>query len=406
MTYSTKTAKAGLLGLAALGLAAGAAQAQSLVVDGSLCVGFDCPATPAFGSDTIRMQENNLRLHFEDTSTAAGFPRNDWRLYANDNANGGSSYFGVEDATAGRFVFRVFAGARSNALTIDSQGDLGLGTATPATDIDIKTGDTPAVRLQQDGTSGFSPQTWDVAGNEAGFFIRDVTSGSTLPFRILTGGAPSQSLVIDGNGDVGIGAGTSPDEALHVVRTNGTAKVLVEEDSGTTAARGLLELRNNGTTFMTLADESAGGETWNIQSNSGEFRFTNATGPGVELAMTISGDMTISGSLTQNSDKHAKMAIVPVDPDEILQKVADLPVSSWMYKDNADLGIRHMGPMAQDFHAAFGLGASDKGISSLDTSGVALAAIKALEAQNAALKAELAAVRTRLDRVESDTARD
>ena len=88
-------------------------------------------------------------------------------------------------------------------------------------------------------------------------------------------------------------------------------------------------MSNNGTTFFTLADESAGGETWNIQSNSGEFRFTNATGPGIELAMTTAGDMTISGSLTQNSDKNAKMAIVPVNPDEILQKVAELPVSSW-----------------------------------------------------------------------------
>ena len=156
-------------------------------IDGSLCVGNDCVASPAFGFDTVILRENNLRLFFDDTSTAASFPPNDWRLTANDSSNGGASHFSIEDATAGRFVFRVFAGARSNALVVDAQGDLGLGTSTPAVDIDIKTGNTPTVRLQQDGTSGFTPQTWDMAGNEAGFFIRDATGGSQLPFRIIPG---------------------------------------------------------------------------------------------------------------------------------------------------------------------------------------------------------------------------
>jgi len=87
--------------------------------------------------------------------------------------------------------------------------------------------------------------------------------------------------------------------------------------------------------------------------------------------------MTIGGTLTENSDKIAKMAIEPVDEAAILDKVAALPVSAWSYKDDAP-GIRHIGPMAQDFHAAFGLGHTDKGIATLDTSGVALASIKAL----------------------------
>jgi hypothetical protein len=39
---------------------------------------------------------------------------------------------------------------------------------------------------------------------------------------------------------------------------------------------------------------------------------------------------------------------------------------------------RYIGPMAQDFHAAFGLGYDDKHISTLDTDGVTLSAIKGL----------------------------
>lgn len=46
-------------------------------IDGSLCVGNDCVSSESFGFDTVRLKENNLRIHFEDTSTAAAFPPND-----------------------------------------------------------------------------------------------------------------------------------------------------------------------------------------------------------------------------------------------------------------------------------------------------------------------------------------
>ncbi|MBK9137636.1 MAG: tail fiber domain-containing protein [Verrucomicrobia bacterium] len=99
------------------------------------------------------------------------------------------------------------------------------------------------------------------------------------------------------------------------------------------------------------------------------------------------------------SDRNAKEYFEPVDPAEILEKVAALPVSQWNFKDDA--GARHIGPMAQDFHAAFGLGADDRHIATVDADGVALAAIQGLnqkleersrklEAENAALRGELA----------------
>lgn len=60
-------------------------------------------------------------------------------------------------------------------------------------------GDSPTLRLEQDGSSGFTPQTWDIAGNEANLFIRDVTNGSKLPFRIRPN-APTDSLDITTDG--------------------------------------------------------------------------------------------------------------------------------------------------------------------------------------------------------------
>jgi hypothetical protein len=66
-----------------------------------------------------------------------------------------------------------------------------------------------------------------------------------------------------------------------------------------------------------------------------------------------------------------------VDPDAILERIASMPISEWSYNDQ-EPGVRHIGPMAQDFHGAFGTGSSDKCIPTVDENGVALAAIQAL----------------------------
>lgn len=67
--------------------------------------------------------------------------------------------------------------------------------------------------------------------------------------------------------------------------------------------------------------------------------------------------------------------------------VQELDLTEWSYADTP--GVRHLGPTAQEFHAAFGLGVDDTGIASLDTSGVALASIQALAAENKALQAQM-----------------
>ena len=73
--------------------------------------------------------------------------------------------------------------ARANALYIEADGDIGIGTKDPVVDVHILSGNTPTLRLEQDGSSGFAAQTYDIAANEANFFIRDVTNGSKLVFK-------------------------------------------------------------------------------------------------------------------------------------------------------------------------------------------------------------------------------
>ncbi|HEX2164038.1 MAG TPA: hypothetical protein VHM02_08825, partial [Thermoanaerobaculia bacterium] len=189
---------------------------DDLIVQGSACVGFDCVNNEAFSFDTIRLKENNLRIKFEDTSVGT-FPTNDWQLTANDSASGGASKFSIEDVTGARVPFTIRAGASTNSVFVDSTGRVGFRTSTPVLDLHVNTSNTPAIRLEQNNTGGFTAQTWDVAGNEANFFVRDVTGGSRLPFRIRPG-APTSSIDISADGDVGIGT-ASPDVELHILAT-------------------------------------------------------------------------------------------------------------------------------------------------------------------------------------------
>src|SRR5262245_54118892 len=84
---------------------------DDVIVQGSNCVGLDCVINESFGFDTLRLRENNLRIKFDDTSTGAGFPANDWALQASETPNGGASRFMLVDDTAARAPFSVFAGA-------------------------------------------------------------------------------------------------------------------------------------------------------------------------------------------------------------------------------------------------------------------------------------------------------
>jgi hypothetical protein len=120
---------------------------------------------------------------------------------------------------------------------------------------------------------------------------------------------------------------------------------------------------------------------------------------------TLTAGVTLlAGDSTWNavSDRNAKTNFQPVDPLDILNKLAALPLTTWNYKTRQD--IRHIGVMAQDFWAAFGgLGADDKHISTVDADGVAFAAIQglyrkiqAVEAENAALRNKNAELENRL----------
>ena len=169
-----------------------------------------------------------------------------------------------------------------------------------------------------------------------------------------------------------------------------------------TSGFGILAHSGSGTSIFASSDTGYGirGQSKNTYAVIGE---DSGSGVGVYgysatgYAGSFQGPVTATSYAT-SSDRNVKTHIRPVDGQEILARVDRLPVDSWVFKN--DLEKKHVGPMAQDFHAAFGLdGEDDKHINLTDIAGVSLVAIKELsselkqkDAQIASLKQQLKAI--------------
>ena len=106
---------------------------------------------------------------------------------------------------------------------------------------------------------------------------------------------------------------------------------------------------------------------------------------GVEIAAGGSGWSAVS-------DRNRKENFSDLDGEDVLRRLKSVPVSSWNYKTQ-DKSIRHIGPMAQDLFAAFGVGESDKMINSIDIDGVNLAGVRALADRTSRQQQEMDALR-------------
>lgn len=152
---------------------------------------------------------------------------------------------------------------------------------------------------------------------------------------------------------------------------------------------------------------------------------SNASGsyilPGFPLTVGTAGDttngngarVTAGGVWTNGSSRTFKEAFAAIDPEAVLERVIALPIATWRYKGSDP--TRHMGPVAEDFHAAFGLGEDERYIGTIDADGVALAAVQGLnarlereaenlQAENRALRASLSALEARLQALETRNA--
>lgn len=158
-----------------------------------------------------------------------------------------------------------------------------------------------------------------------------------------------------------------------------------------------------------VATNDAGTSTFTLRASNGIYLGTNTGTPsipsGVFIQTSTGAYLTSTGVWTNTSDRELKENFEPVDGEELLDKISNLPVTTWNYRQEAH--VRHLGPMAQDFSAAFNLGDSDKSISTVDEGGVAIAGVKALTERSTKqqetiddLKKENAELKNRLNKVE------
>jgi hypothetical protein len=363
---------------------------DDLIVQGSECVGFDCVNNENFGFDTIRLKENNVRIKFEDTSTGA-FPTNDWQLTANDSASGGANKFSIEDITGAKIPFTITAGAPTNSIFVDSTGRVGFRTSTPVLDLHVATSNTPALRLEQNNSGGFTAQTWDLGANEANFFVRDLTGGSRLPFRIRPG-APTSSIDISAGGQVGIGK-AGADRELQISKA-GALSIGIENTSGGAAStvEWFLQVDNDTNKTFRISREGGGGSVITVDARQ------DANGATFKVDGSVQATNVIF-----SSSRELKNEVGRVDSQEVLARLAALPISKWTLKDD-EKGTEHIGPMAEDFYQAFGVGTDAKHISVTDANGVALSAIQALALMLEQRDRDLAELKARLAELEKKQA--
>ena len=408
---------AGGWGATIAGGVANEATAQSVTVSG----GNDNVATAAASS--IGGGSNNVADG--DASTVAGGEGNQASAYAaavsggarNAASGTSSSVGGGEDNTASGSSTSVGGGQENAASSYGATVAGGLWNAASGERSVIAGG-------EQNASAGYAATIGGGSANTASQSRATVAGG-------FTNTAADQYSSV-GGGDRNVAAGNS---ATVVGGTQGSAtgfaatvsggslncaggryswaggnRAKVRPGSGSgVAGYGCAGLVGTGTTFgdqgsfvwadSTNADfVSTGTNKFEVRATGG-VRFVSDSGgaAGVSLA---SG----SGAWASLSDRSAKADIEAVDPTDALARVLALPIYTWRYKAQ-DSGIRHMGPMAQDFHAAFGLNGNDeKSIATVDPDGVALAAIQGLnarlEAENAALRAQLDALMQRVEALE------
>ena len=269
---------------------------DNTTIGGKLCVGSDCGSTQGYGTETIRIRNDNPRFRFDDSS-ATGSTR-DWTLQTND---ADFEFFLIYDNGADTFPFIIDGGAPSRSIQVRSNGNVGIGSSGSATAaLTLTRGDTPSVRFEQDGSGGQTPQTWDIIANETNFYVRDQTN-NVGPFYIYPGAGNEGALTIAGDGHVGMGT-YSPAAQLHVAGDQGQAQLLIEEVNATANPRTLLNLTNNGRPEIVMANTATDGE-WSFGAGTDFFLKVGTVGStsgAKNKVFTVknNGDAIVFGTLT------------------------------------------------------------------------------------------------------------
>lgn len=358
-------------------------------------------------------------VRLEDTQIT---PPGVWEIFAAEQfcAGNDSSRLIIEDQGNGNDVITVCGQGASatavpnvNTMVVDSLGDIafsssqvfieratgqvGIGTTTPDQELTIVESSFPFIRLEETGgtsNTGIAFENPTTGGNAK---ILALDPDGNLRFATNFGFATPVLTWEDGSNFIGIGT-NDPTRRLDVVVDGGGGDGVP------------LRLANTNGKLRFLMEAS--GQQWtfdNTPNADGGFFSISKVGTGVnEMRVDADGDLFMNNRSfavqhINTSSRAAKTDFAPVSPLSILEKVVALPISQWRYKSEA-VGEVHVGPVAEDFRDLFGLG-DGKTISTVDASGVTLAALKGLHQIVQEKDAEIEAMKAANDRLAERLAR-
>jgi Chaperone of endosialidase/Head domain of trimeric autotransporter adhesin len=327
------------------------------------------------------------------------------------NVGAGSVAFGLNTTASGFAAFAHGEGtwAAGPTSTASGRGAWATGASSFGAGTNVVAEGEASVALGKETNAGA------LGSLAAG--VESVASGPTavaIGFRAQAGGASSMALgsevVASEYGSVAIGVN-------NIARRSGAIAIGVDAVADSIEAvaigrkvqayaAGAMTLGYNASTGQNGAGSFVFGDRstnntvasflpneFVVRAAGGTYFFSN---PGLSSGVKLAPNASAWSSL---SDARSKANFRDLDGGDVLAKLAKMPIREWNYKAQ-DASIRHVGPTAQDFHAAFGLGEDPLRISTIDADGIALAGVSALAKENAALKAQLAELSTRLGALE------
>ncbi len=414
---SGATSSTGLTNATAVGYNAQVTQSNSLILGNAANVGIRLTA-PAEALDV----NGNLRF----TSTAAG--------QTNVDFYDGTSIAGRIQYTHSSDDMDILVNG-SSAIRIDSNRYVGIGVTSLSTKLEIpsRTDDFASVRVGSDTVNDAgiifftSSADWTIGvdqsdGGKFKWALNNWIPGNSTKVSIDTGGNIDS---FGSGGSLRLGANDWADGGAtygHVISDNTTYKALMIVGNNIAGNSGLgREVK----VWDYLNVQGRIGSLNNIINNGPSTGWIGITGdlPGyanntyptlktsyawmyISVGGAYSAYITTGGVWNAVSDRNKKENFVAVDPQAILASIDRLPMYQWNYRSESP-DVRHIAPIAQDFHEAFGLnGEDDKMISHIDPSGIALVGVQALSAKVTSqqeriegLERELGALRAELARL-------
>ena len=324
------------------------------------------------------------RLHVVDSVQTVGLfqsshPAGTWLTLR--NTGGGDTWSLLSTGSgngegAGNLLF--YNGDTGAKTILRDNGYLGVGTTTPRDLLEVRGGDA-AIRIVNGNDSGGN--LGGFVGDSFGTLQLGMFNDTASTIGAIAPGARRSFFGCDNQGHVGSLVNTFGNPSFRNLIDDGGGNMSVNNNGAINFGnntRQMINLYNAGygigVQSFTMYCRTDGNFAW--YRNGSHANNTYDSGGGTSLMLLDSGGLTVNGTFISSSDRARKENFAEVKPRDVLERLASMPIQKWNYKDDAK--VRHIGPMAQDFHAAFGVGPDEKHIAMVDADGVALAAIQGL----------------------------